>query len=159
MIDFCENCCTLSSGSNKFGKSRRGIMAKVADIKDIGPRYAEKLHTVGILTTQALLKKGATSKGRKEIAEKTALSEKLILAWVNHVDLFRVKGVGIEYADLLELVGVDTIAELAQRVPEELHEVIVSNNVKKKLVRQLPSQEQIKHWVAQAKKLPRVITY
>jgi predicted flap endonuclease-1-like 5' DNA nuclease len=134
-------------------------MANVIDIKDIGPKYAEKLQAAGILTTQVLLKKGATATGRKEIAEKTALNEKQILAWVNHVDLFRIKGVGLEYADLLELVGVDTVFELAQRSPEELHEAIVSKNIKKKLVRQLPSKEQVKHWVTQAKKLPRIISY
>jgi len=134
-------------------------MAKVADIKDIGPNYAEKLHLAGILTTQALLKKGATAKGRQEIAEKTALSENQILAWVNHVDLFRIKGVGLEYADLLELVGVDAVAELGQQSPEELHEAIVSKNIRKKLVRQLPNKEQVKNWVTQAKKLPRIISY
>jgi predicted flap endonuclease-1-like 5' DNA nuclease len=134
-------------------------MAKIADIKGIGPKNTEKLNAIGICTTQVLLKKGATAKGRNEIAEKTALSEKLILAWVNHVDLFRVKGIGREYADLLELVDVDTLIALAMREPEELHEMIVTNNAKKKLVRQLPNLDQVKHWVAQAKKLPRVITY
>jgi predicted flap endonuclease-1-like 5' DNA nuclease len=83
----------------------------------------------------------------------------LILEWVNHVDLFRIKGVGEEYADLLEEAGVDTVPELAQRNPETLYQKLLEVNGEKKLVRQLPSQTQVQSWVDQAKNLPRVIAY
>ena len=106
-----------------------------------------------------MLEEGASPKGRKEIAEKADISEKLILEWVNHVDLFRIKGVGEEYADLLEAAGVDTVPELAQRNPENLYQKLVAVNQEKKLVRQLPTQAQVGDWVEQAKRLPRVIAY
>ena len=96
-------------------------MAKLTEIEGIGEFYAQKLQEAGIRTTQALLEKGASPQGRKEIAEKTDISEKLIMEWVNHVDLFRIKGVSEEYSDLLEEAGVDTVPELAQRNPENLH--------------------------------------
>jgi predicted flap endonuclease-1-like 5' DNA nuclease len=83
----------------------------------------------------------------------------LILEWVNHVDLFRIKGVGEEYSDLLEEAGVDTVPELAQRNPEHLHQKLVAVNQEKKLVRQLPTQAQVSNWIEQAKRLPRVIAY
>jgi predicted flap endonuclease-1-like 5' DNA nuclease len=134
-------------------------MAKLSKVEGIGEFYAQKLQAAGIATTQALLEKGASPQGRTEIAEKTGISEKLILEWVNHVDLFRIKGVGEEYSDLLEEAGVDTIPELAQRNPEHLHQKLIAVNQEKKLVRQLPTRSQVSDWIEQAKRLPRVITY
>jgi predicted flap endonuclease-1-like 5' DNA nuclease len=134
-------------------------MAKIEEVEGIGPIYAAKLREIGLKTTGALLKAGASPKGRKDIAEKTDVSPALILEWVNHVDLFRIKGVGEEYSDLLEEAGVDTVMELAQRNPSNLYQTMVATNDEKELVRQLPSEKQVKEWVQQAKQLPRVITY
>jgi predicted flap endonuclease-1-like 5' DNA nuclease len=134
-------------------------MAKLTKVEGIGEVYAEELQEAGIRTTQALLEKGASPQGRKEIAEKTDISGTLILRWVNRVDLFRIKGVGEEYSDLLEAAGVDTVPELAQRNPENLHQKLVAVNQEKKLVRQLPNQAQVSDWIEQAERLPRVIMY
>ena len=134
-------------------------MAKIIDVEGIGPSYAQKLKSVGIETTQALLDKGATPKGRKELAEMSGISDALILRWVNHVDLFRIKGVGEEYSDLLEAAGVDTVPELAQRNAENLIKKLEEVNAAKKRVRKMPVQSQVADWIEQAKKLPRVITY
>jgi predicted flap endonuclease-1-like 5' DNA nuclease len=134
-------------------------MAKLTKVEGIGQFYAEKLQEAGIATTLALLETGATPQGRKEIAEKTGISGRLILEWVNHVDLFRIKGVGEEYSDLLEAAGVDTVPELAQRNAENLHHKLATVNQEKRLVRQLPNQAQVSNWIEQAKRLPRVIMY
>jgi predicted flap endonuclease-1-like 5' DNA nuclease len=134
-------------------------MAKLIDIEGVGEVYAGKLKEAGVANTEALLKMGSTPKGRQEIAEKSGISEKLILEWVNHVDLFRIKGVFEEYADLLEEAGVDTVPELAQRKPENLLEKMTAVNADKNLVRRLPVLSQVTDWVEQAKQLPRVITY
>ena len=134
-------------------------MAKIIDIEGIGPVYAEKLAGIGIATVAALLKAGASPKGREELAEKTGISHKLILEWVNLADLFRIKGVGEEYSDLLEEAGVDTIPELAQRNAENLYAKLQETNAAKELVRRLPTQSQVADWIAQAKKMPRVVTY
>jgi len=134
-------------------------MANLLRVEGIGEVYAQKLSDAGIKTTNALLKQGATSKGRKEIAENSGISETLILEWVNHVDLFRIKGVFEEYADLLEEAGVDTVKELAQRNPANLYKKLVEVNEQKKLVRQLPGKSQVESWVAQAKQLDRAVFY
>ncbi len=131
----------------------------IRKIEGIGEIYAQKLAEIGITTLEALLEKGATRKGRQELAERTGISEKLILEWVNRADLFRIKGIGEEYSDLLEAAGVDTVPELAQRNPENLYQALVDVNRQKKLVRRLPSPEQVRAWVEQAKRLPRVIEY
>ena len=134
-------------------------MANLLDIEGVGEAYAAKLKAAGVANTDDLLKAGSTPKGRKDLAEKTGISEALILKWINRVDLFRIKGVGEEYSDLLEAAGVDTVPELAQRKAENLLQKMTEVNAKKKLVRRLPTLEMVENWVEQAKKLPRVITY
>ena len=134
-------------------------MASIVKIEGIGPAYREKLVAYGIKTVESLLKHGASSAGRSKIAAGTAIAEGLILEWVNHADLWRIKGVSEEYSDLLEEAGVDTVVELAQRVPQNLFKKMAEVNSQKHLVRRLPSEKQVEKWVAQAKMLPRVVTY
>ncbi len=134
-------------------------MVKIDEIEGIGEKYAKKLVKAGIKTVEDLLEKGVTKKGRSELAKLTGLSEKLILTWVNHADLFRVKGIGKQYAELLEAAGVDTVVELSKRNPENLLNTMIKTNEKKHLVRALPYLKQVKKWVEQAKKLPRKVSY
>ena len=134
-------------------------MAKLEEIEGIGQVQAKKLAKAGIKKVEDLLEKGATPKGRQELANTTTISDKQILRWVNMADLFRVKGVGQEYADLLEAAGVDTVKELAQRRAQNLHAKMAEVNEQKKLVRAVPALSQVEKWIAQAKDLPRVVTH
>jgi predicted flap endonuclease-1-like 5' DNA nuclease len=132
---------------------------KLVEIEGIGPVNAEKLGAAGITSIEGLLESGSTPKGRKEIASKSGISDAHILKWVNHADLFRVKGIGSEYSDLLEASGVDTVVELAARNAENLTKKMAEVNAEKKLVRQLPSGKQVAAWIEQAKALPRAVSY
>lgn len=134
-------------------------MALLESIEGIGKSYKAKLKEAGFNTTDQLLEKGASPSGRKAIAADTGVSEKMILRWVNMADLFRIKGVGEEYSDLLEAAGVDTIPELAQRNAGNLHAKMEEVNAAKKLVRRVPSLNEVTDWISQAKKLPRILTY
>jgi len=134
-------------------------MTKLASIEGIGPVFQEKLNQVGIRSVEALLEVGKTPKGREKLAEDSGISPKLLLEWINLADLFRIKGIGEEYSDLLEEAGVDTVPELAQRRADNLYAKLVEVNAAKKLVRRLPPQTLVEDWVAQAKALPRIIEY
>ncbi len=134
-------------------------MASLAKIEGVGTATAKRLAKAGLKTTHGLLRHGATTKGRKEIAKKSGVNEKAVLRCVNMCDLYRIKGVGEEYADLLEAAGVDTVPELAQRNAANLHAKMLTVNGKKRLVRQPPALSRVENWVAQAKQLPRVITH
>lgn len=134
-------------------------MTQLAKIEGIGKVYDAKMKAAGITSTEALLEAGATPKGRKDLAEKTGISDTLILEWVNRADLFRVKGIGEEYSDLLEAAGVDTVPELAQRKAENLFQKLEEVNAAKKLVRKMPTQAQVAGWIEQAKSLERKVNY
>lgn len=114
-------------------------MSTLEELEGIGPVYASKLKSIGVKSTAELLHLGATPQGRKDLGVKTDIDDGLILRWVNHCDLVRVKGIGSEYSDLLEAVGVDTIPELAKRNPVNLHHKMLEVNQVKEKVRQLPS--------------------
>ena len=134
-------------------------MAKLTDIEGIGDVFATKLKAAGIGSIEKFLEAGATKKGRDQISGSTGIDDARILKFVNHADLMRIKGVGGEYAELLEAAGVDSIPELAQRKPENLHAKMVEVNATKKLVRQVAASSQVAGWVAQAKTLGRVVTH
>jgi len=134
-------------------------MTKLTKIEGIGEVYAQNLKDAGIATVEALLVAGASPKGRQELEEKTGIGHAYILKWVNRADLFRVKGISEEYADLLEASGVDTVPELARRKGENLHAKLGEVNAAKKLVRKLPALSQVSDWIKQAGDLPRVVTY
>jgi predicted flap endonuclease-1-like 5' DNA nuclease len=135
------------------------MIMKLADIEGIGPAFAAKLSKAGVRSVEGLLKAGATEKGRKEISAASGVAPKLVLEWVNHADLYRIKGVGSEYSDLLEEAGVDTVVELSKRTPENLYAKMVEVSKKKNLVNKLPGVKQVKKWIDQAKKLPRAVSY
>lgn len=134
-------------------------MATISDIEGIGAAYAAKLSKAGVRSTNALLKMGGSKKGRQELAKATGITPTTILEWVNRADLFRVKGIGAQYSDLLEAAGVDTVMELANRKPETLHESMTKVNAKKNLVNQMPGLSNVKAWVKNAKSLKRAVEY
>jgi predicted flap endonuclease-1-like 5' DNA nuclease len=134
-------------------------MSTITKIEGIGEAYAVKLRAAGIHTTDALLERGRKPLGRKELAKVTGFKEATILEWVNRADMFRVRGIGAQYSDLLEAAGVDTVRELAKRKAEALLETLAQVNVKKNKVNQLPGLNQVKSWIEIAKTLPKGVDY
>ncbi len=134
-------------------------MASIDAIEGIVHKHATSLRKARIRTVEALLKNGATRKGRRDIAAATNISEKLILEWVNRADLMRVRGVGEEYSDLLEAAGVDTVRELRRRNPANLLASMVEVNSRHRLVRRLPTEAMVERWVEHARELDPIVTY
>jgi predicted flap endonuclease-1-like 5' DNA nuclease len=133
------------------------VMPSIDDVEGIGATYATKLNEAGVPTTDALLAAAGTPQGRAALAERTGIADALILEWVNHVDLFRISGVGSEYADLLEAAGVDSVPELAQRNAANLAAQLAEANAQKHIVRSVPGESQVADWIEQAKRLERAV--
>lgn len=132
---------------------------KIVEIEGIGEAYAAKLEAAGVKTPEDLLSVCACAKGRKEMAEKTGIAEKLILKWTNHSDLMRIKGVGPQFAELLEAAGIDTVKELRHRVPANLQKKLEEVNAEKNLVNRVPTEGEIQKMVDQAKEMEITMSY
>ncbi len=132
---------------------------KIIDIEGVGDVYAQKLQAAGINKVSELLKKCAAPKGRKELAEATGISDKLILRWTNHADLFRINGVGPQFAELLEAAGVDTVKEFRHRVAENLQPKLAEVNEAKNICNRVPAVSEIQKMIDQAKELEPKVTY
>lgn len=136
-------------------------MASIETIEGIGPKHGKALRKAGIATTGTLLKEGGSKKGRKALAVASGCTESQLLEWVNRADLMRVRGVGEEYSDLLEQSGVDTVKELRNRKPANLHQKMIDTNIAKKgrIVRRPPSLGEVERWVDHAKELDPMVSH
>lgn len=132
---------------------------KIEDLEGIGKVRGEKLRAVGVKDTDSLLAACTTARQRADLATRAGVSPKRLLKWANMADLYRINGVGSEYAELLEEAGVDTVPELAQRNAANLAAAMAAANEQKKLTRRVPTASEVAKWIEQAKALPRVLQY
>lgn len=132
---------------------------KIIDIEGVGEAYAEKLTAAGLKTVDELLERCAKASGREKLAEETGISEKLILRWTNHADLFRIKGVGPQFAELLEASGVDTVKEFRHRKAENLVVKMEEVNEKRHLTGRVPSVKELQTMIDEAATLEPMVTY
>lgn len=135
------------------------MSTKLETIEGIGPSTADKLRAADVATVEGLLKAGATPSGRNQLEGATGISGSRILTLVNMADLMRIKGVGGEYAELLQASGVDTVKELRNRNAGNLAAKMDEVNAEKELTRRVPNADVVSGWVAEAKTLDPVIEY
>ncbi len=131
----------------------------MAQMRGITVDISAKLKEKGLKDIDLYLEAVKTPKQRKELAKSLGIDEKAVLELANRADLARIKGIGEVFADLLENAGIDTVKELAKRVPENLHAKLVEVNNEKKLSGRQPTLDMVKDWVAQAKELPKLLEY
>ena len=131
----------------------------VGKLKVMASEPRAKLLQRGIRNSDQLLEAARTPDGRKVLAEQTGITPEAILELANRADLARIRGIGQIYADLLEQAGVDTVKELAARVPANLHATLAAVNAEKKLAGRAPTLPDVKKWVTQAKRLRKLLEY
>lgn len=125
-------------------------MARIDEIAGIDPRAATKLRKAGIRTTESLLKQAGTRTGREQLASAVGLDVDELLVWALRADMMRVRGVGSEYALLLEACGVQTIRDLRRRNPTALTAKLSEQNGRKSMVRRLPTEAMVTAWIDSA---------
>ncbi len=132
---------------------------KITEIEGIGPSFKEKLAIAGVSTVEGLLAAGATKSGRAKIAADSGIDESKVLDWVNMADLFRIKGVGSQFAELLKASGVDTVKELRNRNADNLHAKLVEVQAEKKITKAVPGLSQVNGFIQQAAALNPLVSY
>ncbi|HUO46213.1 MAG TPA: DUF4332 domain-containing protein [Acidimicrobiia bacterium] len=125
-------------------------MARIDEIAGIDPKFATRLRKSGIRTTESLLRRTGTRSAREQLAAETGLDPEQVLRWAQRADMMRVKGVGAEYAVLLEACGVTTIRDLRRRNPTALTAKLTDHNTRKLMVRRLPTEKMVTAWIEAA---------
>lgn len=131
----------------------------VKELKGATETILEVFKAKGIKDNDQLVAAAATPNQRKALASECGCTARDILELANRADLARIKGVSAIYSDLLERAGVDTVKELATRRPDNLQAKMAETNESLKLAARAPTQAQVEDWVAQAKELPKLLTY
>ncbi len=131
----------------------------ISKIRGITAAHATKLKSRSIKNSATLIASAKTPKARKELAAATGITEKTVLELANRADLARVIGIGKVFSNMLEVAGVDTVKELAQRKPDNLCAKLAETNAKGKYAKRNPTQAECSNWVSQAKALPKTLTY
>ena len=126
------------------------FVARIDEIGGIEPKEATKLRKAGIRTTESLLKHAGTKIGREQLAAEVGLDDDELLHWAQRADMMRVRGVGSEYALLLEACGVQTIRDLRRRNPTALTAKLSDHNGRKSMVRRLPPEGMVTAWIESA---------
>jgi predicted RecB family nuclease len=134
-------------------------MARISQIEGLGKSQMSSLRDNGVRTTDDLLRMAADTNSRQQLARRARVSEEQLLEWTNRADLMRIRGIGREYSDLLEAAGVDTVRELANRVPNNLYRTLSEVNRQKHLTRRSPASTEVERWVTEAKRLPVMISH
>ena len=134
-------------------------MAKLNQIEGIGLKYTLLLQEQAIEDQDQLLQRCGTRKQREQLAEQTGICVKLILKWTKQADLGRIKGIGFEFAELLEQSEIDSVTLLAQFEANQLSEHLKTANDKVRLVKHMPGTSQLNSWIEQAKTLAPAVFY
>lgn len=132
---------------------------KITEIEGIGSVFAEKLAGAGVTTVEGLLETGASKAGRKKLAADSGIDEGKILDWVNMADLFRIKGIGSQFSELLKAAGVDTVKELKNRNAENLLAKLTEVQAATGKTKAVPALSQIAGYIEQAKELDQIVTH
>jgi len=131
----------------------------ISDLEAIAPGIGDVLKAHKIRTTIRLLEHARTPKKRQTLSDRTGIPASQILRCVTMADRLRVKGVGREHAELLEMAGVKTVQDLRYRNPANLAEAMAAANAKRRCLRLLPSEKVIARWIENAKTLKNEVSY
>jgi len=132
---------------------------RIAAIRGMGPDHAQKMRGLGITNSDVLLEKAGSDSQRRQLAKDLGIDPGQLLEYVNRADLARIKGVGKQYANLLEEAGVDTVKELAHRRPDNLQQTLSEVARSQGVVKRPPTLREVESWVEQAKALAPAVTY
>ena len=124
---------------------------QIMEIKGLDSDTRAKLEAAHIMTVEDLLRATATPSQRAALARQIGVAESQLTGWVNRADLMRIKGVGTEMANLLELCGVDSCKELQHRTAQHLHGKLKETNDAKKITNHAPTLTQVDEWISAAR--------
>ena len=126
-------------------------MNSINSINGMTHTEATKLRRARVRTTVTFLQIASTRSGRALLTKETGITSPKLLHWAKRAELMKIKNLGRDYADLLEAVSVESLADLKRRNPESLHEMMHNTNQIKKIVDRMPSLKRVASWIDDSK--------
>jgi predicted flap endonuclease-1-like 5' DNA nuclease len=135
----------------------RSMSLHVSKLRGISFDVRAKLKRNGVTYTHQLLSAAGAVAKRSAFSEASGIEELTLTRLTCRADLARIKGIGAIFADMLELLGVDRVATLAEQDPVKLHDALYTLNAAERFARRAPTPEEVEDWVAQARALPKLV--
>lgn len=132
-------------------RSCKTLSYPVTDLGGLDAAHAETLVHAGIRSTDHLIEACKSPHGRKVTALKTGLCEEDLLRWANLADLSRVRGIAMQYVELLSAAGVASVKDLKSSKADTLSQQFRQLNHEKQLCKVSPSIAVVRKWIDQAK--------
>lgn len=129
----------------------------IEGIEGIGKGYGKRLRAMNIETTRDLLKASPNVSGIQSVAQDIQMENDVVRSWSSMADLMRVRGIGGQYAELLEYSGVHTVQSLADSDGSGLAIQLADVNAKENRVREVPDTTTVSSWIHHAKTLPQIL--
>jgi predicted flap endonuclease-1-like 5' DNA nuclease len=127
----------------QFAAGAREGDPHVVELEGIGPRYATRLNSLGIITVNQLVAADAN-----DLAKRIETTPEQVREWQAMGRLMGVKGVGPQWAEALAKVGVTGPEDLATRSPSALAAAIAElNKGKVRVTGTDPSPAVVARWV------------
>jgi predicted flap endonuclease-1-like 5' DNA nuclease len=146
-----------ATAARAAGSDGAGAMSlHVSKLRGISLDVRIKLKRQGVSYTHQLLREAGSSERCRRLAARSRIDEATLTRLVRRADLARVKGIGAIFADMLEMIGVDQVADLAEQDPRDLHARLHQLNAAERLARRSPTPDEVQQWIAQARALPRL---
>lgn len=130
---------------------------EIEEIEGIGKGYGKQLRKIGISRTGDLINQCAKPDDIRPIAETMKLEDWVIGSWTSMADLCRIKGIGGQFAELLDFSGMHSVQQLAKANASGLLARITETNEKEHRVSEVPNVETVKSWIEYAKELAPMI--
>jgi len=134
-------------------------MASLTEIKGFTTATMNKFRNNGIRSANSFLYECGSASKRRTWARKLGIQFGKLTEWIRFADLFRIKGIGTKYVELLHYAGVQDVRTLSKRSPQQLYKQMQAANDRRHVVRAIPSYKQVSRWVSQAKRMKKVVNY
>ena len=132
---------------------------KLAEFRGVNRADVAKLAAQGIVTVEEMLAAGKTLQERQQLVEQTGIASETILELVKLSDLARLGAVRAVRARLYYEAGLDTPDKFVGWDPEALRQKLIDFVAKTGFDGIAPLPKELRHAIADAEKLPKIVTY
>ncbi|NJK65103.1 MAG: DUF4332 domain-containing protein [Synechococcaceae cyanobacterium SM2_3_1] len=127
----------------------------LAQLPGLSLRDQQLLQRAGLTTTLQLWQLTQDTLLIETLAARLLIPQRQLLKWISLADLARVPAVGCTYSGLLLHVGIQSVEQLSQSSPAQLHQHLLRLQVMMMRRRDLcPSASQVVRWIHEAQRLP-----